>query len=58
MRSCILEALPIVHSTGSKINLKMALKIGPKHVAGFIIYNLIKYQVVSVLYILYITFLV
>jgi hypothetical protein len=33
-----LETLAIVHSTFSKINLKMALQIATKHVAGFIIY--------------------
>jgi len=36
MRSRKFKALSIVHSTCSNISLKMALQIGPKHVAGII----------------------
>jgi len=41
-------ALSVVHSTCLEISLVMVLQIGPKHVAGIIMwYNLIKYKVVS-----------
>ena len=37
-RSRNLKALSIVHSNCLKISLKMALQIGPKNIAGIIIY--------------------